>query len=78
MNDTFYLTRVMVSAVGKHAGMLILRLAVYVLVVYPFFTEILGLSRGASGVCVLLCIVAYYSVRSIFDRLKDEVKDGSG
>jgi len=66
-----------VSAVGRHAGMLIIRLAIYVLVVFPFLTDVLGLSRGVSAVCVLGLIVVYYSSRTIYDRLKTEVKNGS-
>jgi len=47
------------------------------LVVYPFFTDVLGLTKGVAAVFVLLSIISYYSLRTIYDRLKAEVKDGA-
>jgi len=76
--DIFYLTKILVSTVGKHAGMLILRLVIYVLVVFPFLTEVVGLSRGGAAVCVLGLIILYYSARGFYDKIRNEVEDGSG
>lgn len=78
VSDPFYITRVLVSAVGKHAGMIVVRMAIYILVLFPFLTEIVGLSRGSASVGVLLLIIAYYSMRSIYDRLRSEVNNGAG
>lgn len=76
--DIFYLTKILISVVGKHAGILLLRLAIYILVVFPFLTEVVGLSRGYSTVVVFGLIIIYYSGRAAYDRLKVEVENGSG
>ena len=77
-NDQFYLTKILVSAFGKHAGMMLLRLAIYILIVYPFFTEILGLTRAIAGICMILVVIAYYSLKGIYIKLRTEVQDGAG
>ena len=77
MKDPFYLTKLLIGIVGKHAGALALRLAIYLFVVFPFLTMYVGLSSAEAGIVVLLLIVAYYSAMGIIDRLKSEVKNGS-
>jgi len=76
--DPFYLTKILVSIVGKNAGMLALRLGIYILIVFPFLTEIVGLTRGVAAITVLGLVVLYYSARGFYDKIKNEVEDGSG
>jgi hypothetical protein len=78
VKDPFYLTKILVTVVGKHAGMLLIRIGIYILIVFPFFTNVLEFSRTTSAIAVILLIIGYYSLRGIYDKLTTEVKNGSG
>ena len=73
--DPLYLTKIILHAVGTNIFSMILRIAIYVLLLYPFLTNILHVTQGIASLIVFLGIILYYSAKTVYDKIMKKVKD---
>lgn len=81
--DPLYFTKLMLKAFGSNLFLIVGRLLIISLIVYPICTNIIGLSRSVTGILMVSAIIGYYSLLAIWRKIKDgassslEVKNGS-
>ena len=73
--DPLYLTKIILHAVGTNIFSMIFRIAIYVLILYPFLTNILHVTQGIASLLVFLGIILYYSAKTVYDKIMKKVKD---
>lgn len=74
VKNPFFLTRMILTAFGSNLIQFVIRIAIYMLILYPFMTSILHVPAGVAYLFVTLSIVAYYSALSIYHKLIKDVK----
>lgn len=70
--DPLYMTKILVSSLWKNILNLLLRIAVYMAAFYVM-TEHFDLERSAAGIILLGTIVAIYTLRSVFEKINNNV-----
>jgi hypothetical protein len=70
--DPFYVTKILLGAVGKNFFDIVIRMAIYVLILYPFLLKVVGLSQGVAFVLVIGGIIIYHSAIAIYHRIADD------
>lgn len=76
--DPFYMTRLIFHAVGKNMIDIVVRIAIYVIVVYPLLTSVLHVPQGVAALLVVIGIVLYHSSIAIYKRIAKEAAETSG
>jgi hypothetical protein len=75
IRDPLYFTKILVHAFGQNLVSYIIRIAIYVLIVYPALTSIFHLSQGIATLFVIIGVVIYYSAITIYNKIAHQIKD---
>jgi len=77
VKDPFYMTKILLSTVGKNTVDILVRIALYVIVVYPALTTVLHVPNGVAALLVVVGIILYHSSLAIYHRIVNEAKDNN-
>lgn len=75
IRDPFYVTKMLLSAFGRNAVDTIVRIAIYILILFPLLTSVFHIPTGVAYVLVTFFIIMYYTVISIYRKIVKQVKD---
>lgn len=75
VNDPFYMTKILLTTVGKNTIDIVVRIALYVIVVYPALTTVLHVPNGVAALLVVVGIILYHSSLAIYHRIVNEAND---
>jgi len=74
--DPLYMTKLILSALGKNIFNMVFRIAIYISLIYLLSTYA-GLERSVASLLVLASILGYYTIRSTLNNLKNNIAGDS-
>jgi hypothetical protein len=75
IEDPLYITKIIFGAVGKNMIDIVIRIAIYIIVVYPLLTVVLQVPQGVAALLVVVGIVLYHSSIAIYRRIAKEATE---
>jgi len=72
INDPLYITKIIMHSVGKNLIDIVVRIAIYIIVVFPLLTVVLQVPQGVAALLVVVGIVLYHSSIAIYRRIVKE------
>jgi hypothetical protein len=75
VKDPFYVTKMLLSAFGRNAVDTIVRIAIYVLILFPLLTSVLHIPNGVAYILVTFFIILYYTIISIYRKIVKQIKE---
>ena len=73
--DPLYVTKMIISALGKNMFEIVSRMVIYVVIVYPLLTQVLNIPAGAAMLLVVAGIIAYHSSMAVYHKIVKEAKE---